>query len=288
VIRDSTGLSYKEFLSFIRVEESERLLLGTDMKITQISDAVGFSAVRYYIKYFEKWYGMAPSVYREEYREAAKGTDVDQNIRDVESDEARQAVKRINNEIYREYAVTSDPGEEEITIKLARGTGADEARHYTAAEMFARIRRNMRPAALLHDLFVELGYATASSGDGFIASVKMAKASASRKKSKSQVERAAVFLFGSEENDKFEKLIKVEGLNGRYRITIMRLTAESVDASRRYSKRHKAENAASDIHDRIAAYPEVRRSETAAAGSLVFDIQLRAPGSELILFERVD
>jgi AraC-like DNA-binding protein len=61
VIKAATGLSFKEFLNFIRVEESERYLLGTDMKITDISDAVGFSAVRYYVKYFTKWFDMSPA-----------------------------------------------------------------------------------------------------------------------------------------------------------------------------------------------------------------------------------
>ncbi|MDR1068444.1 MAG: AraC family transcriptional regulator, partial [Clostridiales Family XIII bacterium] len=120
IIRGATGLSYKEFLSFIRVEESERLLLGTDMKITQISDAVGFSAVRYYIKYFEKWYGMAPSEYREKFRDSAGGPEMNLKITDAASDEICGVVKRLNNEIYREYAVASDPGEEEIAVKLAR------------------------------------------------------------------------------------------------------------------------------------------------------------------------
>ncbi|MGI6734325.1 MAG: AraC family transcriptional regulator [Anaerovoracaceae bacterium] len=66
-IKEATGLSFQEFLNFIRVEESEKLLLGTDKKISTISMESGFSAVRYYLKYFTKWFGMHPAEYRKKY-----------------------------------------------------------------------------------------------------------------------------------------------------------------------------------------------------------------------------
>lgn len=67
VIKESTGLSFQDLLNFIRVEESEKLLLGTKKKIGEISVESGFSAVRYYIKYFTKWFGMHPDAYRTAY-----------------------------------------------------------------------------------------------------------------------------------------------------------------------------------------------------------------------------
>lgn len=67
VIKEATGLSFQELLSFIRVEESEKLLLGTNKKIGAIAEETGFSAVRYYIKHFETWYGMHPMEYRKMY-----------------------------------------------------------------------------------------------------------------------------------------------------------------------------------------------------------------------------
>lgn len=67
VIKNATGLSFQDLLSFIRVEESEKLLLSTKKKIGTIASETGFSAVRYYIKHFEKWYHMHPLEYREKY-----------------------------------------------------------------------------------------------------------------------------------------------------------------------------------------------------------------------------
>ena len=46
VIKEATGLSFQDLLSFIRVEESEKLLLGTNKKIGAIAEETGFSAVR--------------------------------------------------------------------------------------------------------------------------------------------------------------------------------------------------------------------------------------------------
>ena len=74
-IKEASGLSFQDLLNFIRVEESEKLLLGTDRKIGAISVESGFSAVRYYIKYFIKWFGMHPVDYRNKYTNQVKGRD---------------------------------------------------------------------------------------------------------------------------------------------------------------------------------------------------------------------
>lgn len=64
IIKDSTGLSFQELLSFTRVEASETLLLETDKKISEIAFECGFSATRYYVKHFEKWFQISPEEYR--------------------------------------------------------------------------------------------------------------------------------------------------------------------------------------------------------------------------------
>lgn len=67
IIKEATGLSFQDLLSYIRVEESERLLLESGKKIGAIAEEMGFSAVRYYIKHFEQWFGMHPLEYRKRY-----------------------------------------------------------------------------------------------------------------------------------------------------------------------------------------------------------------------------
>lgn len=72
LIKDFTGMNFREFLCFARVEMSEARLLGSDHKISQIAGEVGFSTTAYYKKYFEKWFGHDPQTHREIYRDAIK------------------------------------------------------------------------------------------------------------------------------------------------------------------------------------------------------------------------
>ncbi len=65
LIKDYTGMSFRDFLSFVRVERSEIELLGSNKKISQIAKNVGFSTTAYYRKFFEQWYGHSPEKHRE-------------------------------------------------------------------------------------------------------------------------------------------------------------------------------------------------------------------------------
>ena len=64
-----TGQSFKNFLNMVRVEMSERRLLGSTVSITQLAMESGFSKPKYYVEHFIKWYGMHPKKYRELYRD---------------------------------------------------------------------------------------------------------------------------------------------------------------------------------------------------------------------------
>lgn len=67
LIKNFTGMSYRELLCFARVEWSELSLLGSDKKVSQIAREVGFSTTSYYRKYFEKWFGATPEEHRRRY-----------------------------------------------------------------------------------------------------------------------------------------------------------------------------------------------------------------------------
>ena len=72
LIKDFTGMNFREFLCFARVERSEIPLLGSDMKVSQIARDVGFSTTAYYNKYFTRWFGMSPVEYRSQFRPQIK------------------------------------------------------------------------------------------------------------------------------------------------------------------------------------------------------------------------
>lgn len=67
LIKNFTGMNFRDFLCFARVEWSEIPLLDSDKKISQIAREVGFSTTAYYRKYFEKWFGTTPEEHRRQY-----------------------------------------------------------------------------------------------------------------------------------------------------------------------------------------------------------------------------
>lgn len=67
-IKNAFGYTFNDFLNFIRVVESTKLLLDTEMNISEISEEVGFSHVRYYNKHFKRHYKLTPMQYRKKYK----------------------------------------------------------------------------------------------------------------------------------------------------------------------------------------------------------------------------
>lgn len=67
-IKNTFGYNFNDFLNLTRVEESTKLLLDTDKNISEISDEVGFSHVRYFNKHFKRYYKCTPMQYRKKYK----------------------------------------------------------------------------------------------------------------------------------------------------------------------------------------------------------------------------
>ena len=64
LFRQVVGVSFREHLCRIRVEESKRLLLSTDYSLTDIAVAMGFPDQSYYCKVFKRIVGLTPSKFR--------------------------------------------------------------------------------------------------------------------------------------------------------------------------------------------------------------------------------
>lgn len=56
-----TGKTFVEYVNYIRLTEAEKLLLTTDLNITQIAFATGFSSASYFIKTFKVHRGISPN-----------------------------------------------------------------------------------------------------------------------------------------------------------------------------------------------------------------------------------
>jgi AraC-like DNA-binding protein len=66
------NIGFSNCLGYIRAYRSEKLLLSTDMNITQISEACGFSDPKYYNEVFKAWYRCTPRQFRKSYAEKMK------------------------------------------------------------------------------------------------------------------------------------------------------------------------------------------------------------------------
>lgn len=62
--KQAFGISYTAYLESVRLREAERLLLTTDMGITEIAYRVGFGSASYFIERFRKCYGTPPALFR--------------------------------------------------------------------------------------------------------------------------------------------------------------------------------------------------------------------------------
>ena len=64
LFRESVGVSFREHLNRVRVEESKQLLLSTDYSLADIAVAIGFPDQSYYCKIFKKTVGLTPGKFR--------------------------------------------------------------------------------------------------------------------------------------------------------------------------------------------------------------------------------
>jgi AraC family transcriptional activator of pobA len=64
LFKKATGKSFIQYLNFVRINVVEKLLLTTDIPISEIISQTGFSSFSYFNRAFKKIKGCAPSVYR--------------------------------------------------------------------------------------------------------------------------------------------------------------------------------------------------------------------------------
>lgn len=67
VFKEKTGSGFSEYLTQVRIEESQRLLSMTSLSVKEIAMQVGYPDEKYYAKLFKKMTGIKPSDYRRLY-----------------------------------------------------------------------------------------------------------------------------------------------------------------------------------------------------------------------------
>lgn len=70
MFKQTTGLPPYVYLRRIRVERAQRLLIGTDMPVTEIGAAVGYETPQAFARMFRAETGFSPTQWRRDYRSA--------------------------------------------------------------------------------------------------------------------------------------------------------------------------------------------------------------------------
>lgn len=66
IIKMSTGKSFVQYVQELRVREAARLIGGTDMSISGITNAVGYENESFFRRKFKEYYGVTPKDYKTE------------------------------------------------------------------------------------------------------------------------------------------------------------------------------------------------------------------------------
>jgi len=62
--KESTGMTFNDYLNSFRIKKVERLLLDMDLTITEVAYKAGFNSIKTFNRVFKKLKGCSPSEYR--------------------------------------------------------------------------------------------------------------------------------------------------------------------------------------------------------------------------------
>lgn len=68
LIKEMTGMTFKQILQKVRIERAEFLLIDTNMSIAAIGVQVGYNNMEHFIRTFKKSNGLTPSAYRQAHK----------------------------------------------------------------------------------------------------------------------------------------------------------------------------------------------------------------------------
>ena len=69
IFKEETGETLITYFNRVKIEEAKNLLLNTDNTVTEISEMLGFSEVKYFGVIFKKQVGKSPAAYRLAHKE---------------------------------------------------------------------------------------------------------------------------------------------------------------------------------------------------------------------------
>ncbi|MBV7275664.1 helix-turn-helix transcriptional regulator [Clostridium sp. PL3] len=64
IFNDKNGMSLKDYINKLRIDNAKKYLIETNMKISDISKMVGYNQLSYFGSIFKKLEGCTPNEYR--------------------------------------------------------------------------------------------------------------------------------------------------------------------------------------------------------------------------------
>lgn len=300
VIKEATGLSFQELLNFIRVEESEKLLLGTKKKIGTISVESGFSAVRYYIKYFTKWFGIHPNAYRSAYTGHVRSRETAAVVQPVPPDKVDQLLQPYAGVALHEF-LEGQPSTETVELNLLNHLKVQ--RNQPNPAILARLEEAaLSPVTEPFHILFGLKERLVAETDHFV----MTEASAIKGDGKRHwtilTYQYGQDFFGGDQTlktardymtyietvrDRLDLLLKLHGIAGEYRITRYRYPKEVFWGRYGNLFAEVPTNPREELYRRWIEQPQCSTDVQFASEGLFLQVQLHGFSAELILIDPV-
>lgn len=298
VIKAATGLSFQELLSFIRVEESERLLLGTNKKIGAIAEESGFSAVRYYIKYFIKWFGMHPTEYRQKYTDRVSSREIAAKYTLTKAEDIIKAIKHQAKEVYGSFTRNQGP---ELTIVNLNLDDLKKPQKMSECPIRSLLKHeSMKPASLAYKMLCDLNERILDFGEKYVITGGFKNKSEGlsilvynyndkiKKIAESDIGVSDAFEMIGKIEEETETLVKIFGLTGDFHISRYKLTKENIAMA--YQAKLGFPNARGKRDIMLGKWgmnPQASYSKITASESLSIQCNLVGLSAELILIDKL-
>ena len=313
IIKEATGLSFQDLLSYIRVEESERLLLESNKKIGAIAEEMGFSAVRYYIKHFENWFGMHPLEYRKKYMGKSMVRESRAKYKRCSPVEIETAIRSLTRGSFvdEEDKLMLKP----VILDIGAATGEAEAdpaktenpeasaKDPQEAVIFTIMERGVNDIlAEPYHLLMGLGETVLAAGENYVVTAEGSDLK--------DIQRLSILVYNYDENvgrslrkihtendllrlvrhydDEIEFLIRCNGFSGSYRIYRYRMDRENLAKKLTDSLNPEGASGKRDVLiGKLTGAPSVTTNTYTSSDVLSVRTTFQGMGVELILVDRI-
>ena len=299
LIKQATGMSFQELLSFIRVEESEKLLLGTNKKIGMIAEECGFSAIRYYIKHFQIWFGMHPAEYRKKYAGKVIGRETVAKYEKYNSADIEKIIKAQLKDVYTEYVKEIKPKSVIVDVNIVDSMSTKGQKCQFPREEFLKESMKVfaKPFAIFENLHERLIFSnetclvstSAKIGAEINSlSILIYNYDGELYKRKTELTGKGALIDGLKAyDDEAEVLIRFVGMSGNFKIIRYKMTRQNfIIAHDEWTKDANSVNKRQALINNFSALPSIEAGKLTVSDALSLRATLYGFSAEIILIDR--